>query len=261
MRRIIAREPAWKRNIVRLAAKQGFINIHYKSWPKVAGTLKPEIQILYLPPSLPVTRSRAWLTIELLSPEERRDQAVWAMTVLGQQARRAIPELAQRLHDPSTSPYAIDALAGIGPEVIPVLATVAADGSVEVRQHANKALVMFAGRKQATAYSAQLAPVFLRNLRDEDCMVRGDAAIGLPFVANAATAIPPLVRNLQDTNTYVRAMAAAALGMFGSQSAAAVPSLLELAKSEDAFAREQATTALGRIAPPAAESGLPTQKQ
>lgn len=248
LKMIKSKDSAAKRRALDLAAKQGLVDVHSKGWVHAG-------QGRVLPQSPPL------LAVELMSAEERRDKAAFAMTVLGRTAASAIPELTKLLSDPEILPQAVKALSGVGPEAIPVLAPLATNSDAEIRVLVNKAFCFkFARGPEAKAHAAQVVPILMRNLRDEDYMIRADAAGGFDEVGDPAVVIPVLMPNLRDTNALVRAMTVQALGSFGSQSKATVPALVELTRDPDAFVRERAIWAVRQIEPKAIENEFPKEK-
>ena len=242
LRMMKSKDSARQRRVVEIAAKQSLVDIHFKGWVHAGqGRLVP--------------RTPPLLTIEFISAEERRDKAAFGIIALGRKAEPAFAELTNLLSDPETLPQAVKALSGIGARAIPVLAPLATNSDAEIRMLVNQAFSFrFARGPEAKLHAAEVVPVLLRNLQDDDYRIRADAAGAFDEVGDRAEVIPALMQNLRDTNAYVRAMTGQALGCFGRQSKAAVPALVNLTKDPDSFVRERAIWALRQIDPEAAEN-------
>jgi HEAT repeat protein len=147
-------------------------------------------------------------------------RALWAIGVMGPEARAAIPELVKLLEHPHerVRSAAILTLGEMGP---------AARDFTEKLAHA---------------------------LRDPSFMVRYQAAFALRKVGD--TLVPEVGMLLRDGDERTRAAAAAVAGLFGEDARELAADLEEALADDSAAVRAQAAAALGNIGPQAA-SALP----
>ncbi|MFO1338749.1 MAG: serine hydrolase [Burkholderiaceae bacterium] len=113
-------------------------------------------------------------------------------------------------------------------------------------------LVLLAGAPSPRAAVPADVATLVQRLRDEDPLVREQAAAQLGRLGpQAAAAVEPLVAALGHEDPYLRGAAAVALGQIG---AAAVPALAQALGRDDAEWRRSAAIALGRLGAPAVEA-------
>jgi len=168
--------------------------------------------------------------------------------ILGPEARPAIPQLTT-LAMASTNLQRLarftGALACIGPESLPAVASIITNGTVGQRWLAVGILPAL------DPNALQALPILTRCLADHDTKVASMAVdvfhrLGL----SSATLVPELISNLQNTNPAVRAFAAEQLGRLGTAAVSAVPPLRSLTMLDpNQTARQKATNALLQIAP------------
>jgi HEAT repeat protein len=137
-----------------------------------------------------------------LSPAERAVRAHYAFCSLGAAARPAIPELARMVRtsaDPKRAERCAYSLAGIGPEAIPSLLSLATNGPPLTRRCAIDALEPFARDPVATL----IVPVLIRCLDDTNDPIVG-AAQRVLINVNSAVVVPALTNALQSPSTRIR---------------------------------------------------------
>ena len=105
-------------------------------------------------------------------------------------------------------------------------------------------------RRRAMEILALIKPdniidLLIRDLKDEDILVRGMAAGALGRIGSEKT-VNPLITALKDEVSYVRWMAAGALGNIGSEKT--VAPLIEALKDEDSLVRGGTAEVLGSMA-------------
>ncbi|MGH7193268.1 MAG: HEAT repeat domain-containing protein, partial [Candidatus Saccharimonadales bacterium] len=155
------------------------------------------------------------------------------------------PLLIQAIHDsdPSVIANAIDAMASLGPKIVP---RVASNGlkSKDLRLYAVRILAKIGPDAK------EAAPALAEALKGSDGDFRREAQFVLgTFGADAAPAVPELIRSLDSNDEQVRNSAIYALGKIGPAAKAALPALRGLRDSDDAFVRFAATWALVKIDP------------
>jgi HEAT repeat protein len=181
-----------------------------------------------------------------------REQVLRALKGVGGVSAEHVPQLLPLLRDdnfPEGRKFALEALAGLGPEALPATAALVEalrgrdDG---VRVQAAKVL---AGIGPAAKDVAR-APL-LELLRDPDDQVSAAATAALVKVARPTRAeVPALARNLSDASVAVRRYAAAALAELGLGAADAVPNLAEaVTRDQSPEVRRLAVAALLKVQP------------
>jgi len=145
--------------------------------------------------------------------------------------------------DPEVVGNAIDALAALGPPIVPRLAK--ALGNKDLRLYATRVL----GRIGAASDAA--APVLISALAAaDDPEFRSELQYALGAAGPAATnAVPELGKSLASDDEQVRHSAVFVLGRIGPSAKAAVPELRKLLDSKDEFERAAGFWALVRILP------------
>jgi HEAT repeat protein len=157
----------------------------------------------------------------------------------------AAPVLIKAIHDNDQAVIsnAIDALASLGPKIVP---RVANNGLK------NKDLQLYAVRVLAKIGpdAKEAAPALAEALKDAEGEFRREVqyVLGL-FGADSAPAVPELVTSLASDDDHVRNSAVYALGKIGPAAKAASAELRKLLTSDDEFVRFAATWALVRIDP------------
>ncbi|HET6883430.1 MAG TPA: HEAT repeat domain-containing protein [Pirellulales bacterium] len=146
-------------------------------------------------------------------------------------------------NDPSVIGNAIDALASLGPKIVPRLANNALKNK-DLRPYAVRVLAKI-GPEAREAASA-LADA----LQDAEGDFRSEVQFVLGmFGPAAAPAAPELIKSLTSDEDSIRASAIYALGKIGPAAKAAEPELRKLLASDDEFASFAAMWALVRINP------------
>ncbi|MEI7731456.1 MAG: HEAT repeat domain-containing protein [Verrucomicrobiota bacterium] len=178
----------------------------------------------------------------------RARAAAGVFSVLGTNARPAIPELGRMVNEPTNYfdyDLATVALCGIGNEGLPALAAALANPKTPDRTglvwrmslsfHTNPAVV----------------PVFAKCLQDTDNKLREQVALALgSMVLAPEVAVPALADCLKDAPPPpLRRRLFRTLAAFGPQGRAAIPVLVTRLNDPDLEARTDATNALQRIAP------------
>jgi HEAT repeat protein len=157
----------------------------------------------------------------------------------------AAPMLIKAIHDNDQSVIsnAIDALASLGPKIVP---------RVTENGLKNKELQLYAVRVLAKIGpdAKEAAPALAEALKDAEGEFRREVqfVLGL-FGADAAPAVPELIESLSSNDDHVRNSAIYALGKIGPGAKAASRDLHKLLASDEEFVRFAATWALVRIDP------------
>jgi endoglucanase len=188
--------------------------------------------------------------IESLGSDEwrQREEAANEISVIGLEAKAAIPFLIERLDDEEwrVRKAAAIALTGMGAEAKPAVHPLIAaldDEEWHVRKPAAQALAAI-GRPSWPA-----VPSLIRALGDEEWHVRKPAAEALAAIGPASKpAIPHLINALNDEEWQVRRPAALALGAIGPDAAQAIPALKEMLNDPEWQVQEAAKDALEKIA-------------
>ena len=180
-----------------------------------------------------------------MSASIRRDRAMLACTIIGPDAKAAIPALADLLNQPHPAYEAAITLARIGaPEAVSVLVNSSSgtNASVQVRIYVAGAL------GQCVSNAAVVVPALLRFLQDSNSIVRSYAAFSLGQIRQQPTvAVPVLIAALADTDPTVRLAACRALGNFTMQAQSDMVPLFKALNDPAVSVREAAAIALARI--------------
>jgi len=146
--------------------------------------------------------------------------------------KEGLDELARLLADenPDLRRAAATTLSLLGPEArdaVPTLEKAVQDPNTVVRLEAANALWLIARNQEAQQLLVSL-------LQDGDSAVRSTAAVLLGLLSgdDAAGAVPALIRALWDENSLVRSNAAEALGRIGPKAQKAIPALLAILDAE-----------------------------
>ncbi|HEV3341074.1 MAG TPA: HEAT repeat domain-containing protein [Pirellulales bacterium] len=145
--------------------------------------------------------------------------------------------------DPAVISNAVDALASLGPAIVPRLAKNGLQ---------NKDLQLYAVRVLAKIGPAAkgAAPALAEALKEAEGEYRREVQFVLgTFGADAAPAVPELIKSLASDDDHVRSSAIYALGKIGPAAKEAAPELRKMLAGNDDFARFAATWALVRIDP------------
>jgi HEAT repeat protein len=186
-------------------------------------------------------RDIAALMDDLRDPDAGvRATAAGALGKLGD--AKAAPALIKAFDDQekTVTDAATAALSAMGPQVIPLLAPLVAEGQTWTR----------ADRGARAAISAisvcdfeKAVPKLRELLRNPEWRVRLVAREA--FIAQGAATVPHAVASLQDSNAEARKTAAEILGSLRREEA--VDALVPMLRDEDPTVREAAATALGNI--------------
>ncbi len=164
--------------------------------------------------------------------------------ILGPSAKPAIPELtrlAMNSKGEARVGRCVRALAAIGPEALPALATI-----IENPQTKDRGYVV----ERVSFLEGPAVPVLLKFLQDPERDVAAMAATALGFLhLSNSTVIPALVANLQSTNAWRRCAVAAALARFGPDARPAIPALLQCLSDPDTDVTSQSALSLHQIEP------------
>ncbi|MBI4395563.1 MAG: HEAT repeat domain-containing protein, partial [Elusimicrobia bacterium] len=203
-------------------------------------------------------RSRVPSLIKALKhkdPQVRVDAAK-ALGELGPSAEPAIPALLETLKDNKSAVFlaAAKALVQVGTKSVEALALTMREENAWFRCRAAEVLGMFG------PLGGKAVPTLIKALEDHDLCVHDNAAESLGKIGKDA--VPALLDALKITRPDVRKGAAKAIaGMDEPLRKAALASLLEVFKSEDEYARGEATMALVEIGEPAVSAVLACLKE
>lgn len=192
------------------------------------------------------------------SLKQRADRGLDAaevFAVLGPDGRSAVHELTRLAMTTSSEARAyrcINALMGIGPDVIPAFNAILANPHSKGRFIAAGYLVRF------STNASPAIPVLIKSLDDNDELVamRAAATLGELRLSNAVV-IPALSAHLRSTSARRRVAAAVGLTGFGRAAEPAVPQLRQALGDTSDTVRESATNALMNIAPEALTNAPP----
>jgi hypothetical protein len=201
---------------------------------------------------------------------ERAAAAADAFSVLGDDARSAVPDLIALVNSPGQTERfgnAIRALDGIGSNAIPALSAHISNTNAFNREQTIQALMMYPTLAKS---GAPALPALVRCLEDPDGKVRYESATALALRTNgdkahAALVVPALTRCLRDRLPQctdiewgnMQCRMAGLLAFYGEEARIAVPHLLQMAQSPDPHVHGFATNALLRIAPAALTNAPP----
>jgi HEAT repeat protein len=177
----------------------------------------------------PAVRKRALWALGVIGPDAReaiqaisdiltdkdatlRSLAAIVLGEMGPQGRPAIPQLVKALRDadPLVRAWAAMALHDIGPETLGYLLALVNDGDLGVRLSAVQALPAF-------HESSEVAQALLGALKDPSRQVRAAAAAGLVQLGpDAQIALPDLVENLKENDLELQTQALTAILAIGS---------------------------------------------
>lgn len=145
--------------------------------------------------------------------------------------------------DPAVAGNAVDALASLGPAIVPRV--VKALENKELRLYATHILA------QIGTASEETAPALVAALAEaDDLEFRRELQYALGSLgSHAADSVPDLAKSLASDDEQVRNSAVFALGRIGPAAKAAVPELRKLLESKDDFTRTSGFWALVRIQP------------
>ena len=182
--------------------------------------------------------------------ENRMNGAAFAFSVLGPRARPAIPMLLTMMKDPKSkdTPFAMNALANIGPDALPYLIEALQDTNAANRRRA----AFFIGYSPNLRTNASRAvPALTACLRDQDPDLQDYALETLRKVSLQPDLVIPAIVDVAQTttNAMLRPRLLAALGEFGPKARAATDCVLAALSDPDGQVRNAATNALLRIAP------------
>jgi len=213
-----------------------------------------------------------------MSADWRRFYAYIAISILGPDARAAIPAISQSVRDRRAEEKGAAALllAGIGREPIGFLTNALHDPDMQVRVAAARGLGAY-GETHANAWGIALPPRSQEEIANTARMVvrplvnaladtnnnnyfRAVAVSALGQIAHdeesAKSAVPVLLRSLEDPDPDVGVMAAQSLGWIAREPSVAVPALAAQVNAGNATLRRVCVEALGRFGS-RAESAVP----
>ncbi|MDB6109075.1 MAG: repeat-containing protein [Pedosphaera sp.] len=199
-----------------------------------------------------------WIELQFNHANEEWSHGVQAIQILGPQAKAAIPALTAMLTDPPIASFAVQALAGIGPDALPTLVQALTNQSPVARSAALLGLSSLGtnAEPQLPAIIAALpdanpgvwhaaleaviqvgenrpdltVPVLIGSLQTGDSTARGSIILALSSLGKnqPALVVPALMKGLEDLDPRIRFSAAIALGRFKADARPAVPKLMEL---------------------------------
>ncbi|HEX7448794.1 MAG TPA: HEAT repeat domain-containing protein [Pirellulales bacterium] len=145
--------------------------------------------------------------------------------------------------DPSVIGNAVDALASLGPRIVPRVVNNGLNNK-ELRLYALRVLARIGPDAK------EAAPALIEALKDAEGEYRREVqfVLGL-FGADSAAAVPELMKSLVSDDEHIRNSAIYALGKIGAAAKAAEHDLRQLLADDDDFVRFAATWALVRIDP------------
>ena len=154
----------------------------------------------------------------------------------------------------------------VKPAELPYLLQALTNDATPVRLEATKALrniglqrlfetnLSSRAELELRAEAKAAVPGLISALRDDDTLVRANAAITLGFLGEAGTVVPALIASLDDEQDRVATGAAKALGRLQADAGSAIPALLQAAQSPNQWRRETAINAIKQIDPDAARA-------
>lgn len=173
-----------------------------------------------------------------------RRAAARALAEINPPPEEVAPVLVKAIHDadPTVIANAVDALASLGPKIVPRL--IGALNNKDLRLHAARVL----GRIGPDAKEA--VPALAAALDDAEGEYRREVQFSLGAIGPAAApAVPALIESLESDDDQIRNSAVYALGKIGPAAKTSAPALTKLLSSEDDFVRFSALWALVRIDP------------
>lgn len=187
---------------------------------------------------------------------DRRKAALKAAAILGTAARPALAEVSAALPDPDLTPEAAVALSFMGTGAFPALRDGLSSEDHVVRRESLRSIGKLKDR--APLDSADVVPLLIEGIADEDPGVRAVAATYLGIIHESGEkVVPVLIDALQDSNPDVRRAAAAALGSFGPAAKQALPALRKAAVDADGDVAREAGLTLVTLQPGAATDPKP----
>jgi HEAT repeat protein len=193
--------------------------------------------------------------IALLQDQDVCQDAMRALAQLGRAAAPALPVLLRLSQDPTAPCSGISALGAISPNddaSVTVLLAAARSPDPEIHYAAEQALTSM------TLNTGRISPLVVAALEDLTASVRVTALEALmtfwystPESATKLTLarqiLPRLIDLLRDPEQMVRSRSAALLGRIGVEARVAVPSLVEALKDPDPVVRRVTAEALGAL--------------
>jgi len=173
----------------------------------------------------------------------RSQRAEMAFAILGETARPAIPELtrlARTSSDPKRVERCVDCLAGIGPEAVGSLLSLATNGPPLASWHGFHALYAF----ERTPVAVAIAPVLIKCLGDEREDVVGEAASLLAAFNLPDIVVPALTNAMKSSSALTRSWAVRCLGFHEEPPVSIIPLLRAAMRDPDNRVRESATNVL-----------------
>jgi hypothetical protein len=173
----------------------------------------------------------------------RSQRACMAFAILGETAGPAIPELtrlARTSSDAKRAERCVECLAGIGPESVSSLLSLATNGPPLASWHAFHALYDFKRSPVAVA----IAPVLLKCLGDEREDVVGEAVSLLGWFDLPDVVVPALTNALRSSSTLTRLYAVQGLGFHEEKASSTIPLLRAAMRDPNYRVRESATNVL-----------------
>lgn len=158
------------------------------------------------------------------------------------------PALIKAMHDsdPRVVSHALDALATIGPKMLPRICEALKDR----RRHFAAALIYRLGPQAAPAVPAIIEALQALSSSEEDVLFRRHAQLALSAIGpEAKDAIPLLIESLASDDMEVRGTACYALGKMGAAAAEAAPVLEKRLQELDGGSRTAFIWALMQIRP------------
>jgi HEAT repeat protein len=186
---------------------------------------------------------------------DKQDQASTAITgfsILGPQAKAAIPDLTQVMMEtnkPFASIDAIRALGCLGPDALPLILTVVSNSQTFSFAYGQVALqsILTMGSRGTDIRPA--VPVLIQRLRERGEMTELAMETLLELQVEPDVTIPAVAECLHDSDYRIRQRAAECLATARPQARSAVPALVKALNDPQIYVRIAATNALRAIAP------------
>jgi len=182
-----------------------------------------------------------------LYPEQRADHAEIVFSILGPEARAAIPELtrlALTSSDDRRSHRCINSLSYLGPDALPSLLTIVTNNPLRSRAVAISRLPKF--YQEARAF----VPVLIQCVGDQDNGIALEAVEALGKLrVERSLVLPGLTYALRSPSVPVRLRAMNTIRSISSPTSEAVPFLLPMLTDPEPLVRYAASNALHKIAP------------
>ncbi|MSU62462.1 MAG: hypothetical protein EXS31_08705 [Pedosphaera sp.] len=180
-----------------------------------------------------------------------RREAAHQLSLLGAEARAALPELIKALDDSQQQVWlgAVVALAQIGPDAKDSISALLRGLNRTAQREGRQ--VWYRSSFALGRIGVAAVPALIDSLKSSEALVRAGAAQALGWIGtDAGPALPLLAPLLNDSDEQVRQLSGEALARIGSES---VPHLLAFLSSSESRLREESARSLSHFGSAAAE--------